>query len=89
MNLVDYEFFYYTGILSGDSSIDVEKSEEDRRASFVDSLLKTDGSVSTVTADDINNSVQEHQEMLTKDTGKSAGAANPVSESMFGHFSLG
>ncbi|KAK9286820.1 hypothetical protein L1049_015225 [Liquidambar formosana] len=43
----------------GESSTEIEDSEEDRRAGFVDSLLNADGYGSTTIVDDMNSSLAE------------------------------
>ncbi|XP_015875842.3 DExH-box ATP-dependent RNA helicase DExH7, chloroplastic isoform X1 [Ziziphus jujuba] len=48
----------------GESSINIEESEEDRRASFVDSLLGADGSNATSSADVMNNIISEEFQQI-------------------------
>ncbi|KAF3452627.1 hypothetical protein FNV43_RR03060 [Rhamnella rubrinervis] len=50
--------------MEGESSINVEDSEEGRRASFVDSLLKADGSHATPSADVTDNNISEKCQQL-------------------------
>lgn len=50
--------------LTGESSINIEESEEDRRASFVDSLLGADGSNATSSADVMNNIISEEFQQI-------------------------
>lgn len=81
---------YNIGSLSGDSSINIEESEEDRRASFVDSLLNADGSASTVPTDVTDTISHENQESVIEDNNNSAiSGVNRVVESMFLLFSFG
>ncbi|EXB29033.1 ATP-dependent RNA helicase DHX29 [Morus notabilis] len=65
----------------GDSSINIEESEEVRRASFVDSLLNADGSASTVPTDVTENVFQENQESLIEGNKNSTvSGVNPIFE---------
>ncbi|KAM6598187.1 hypothetical protein CsatA_008711 [Cannabis sativa] len=58
----------------GDSSVNVEDTEEDRRASFVDSLLNADGSRSIVTTDSSINIPQEKSQQSPTEESESSAA---------------
>ncbi|KAM1735057.1 hypothetical protein ACFX11_020446 [Malus domestica] len=62
--------------MEGESSTNVEDSEEDRRATFVDSLLRVDGSASTSAANVTNDVVPEKAQELHVEQPISAGVAH-------------
>lgn len=72
-------------MVAGDSSIKVEDSEEDRRASFVDRLLSEEGSSTNASSDtrtpsDLSKDIQEIK--------TSRHSAHPIAESMSFQYSL-
>ena len=75
------------GTLAGNSSINVEDSEEDRRTSFVDSLLKVDDSRSTVPTDVTDGIAQENipHPPVKENENSAVSGVDSVPESMFFH----
>ncbi|PON48782.1 RNA helicase, ATP-dependent DEAH box [Parasponia andersonii] len=71
----------------GDSLINVEDIEEDRRASFVDSLLNVDGSRSTVPTDITDTTLQEkiQQSHIEENENSAVSVVNPVVERVHHH----
>ncbi|XP_062083856.1 DExH-box ATP-dependent RNA helicase DExH7, chloroplastic isoform X2 [Humulus lupulus] len=71
----------------GDSSINVEDTEEDRRASFVDSLLNADGSRSIVPTDSTDDFPPEkfHQSRIEENENSAVSVVDPVVERMNHH----
>lgn len=75
---------------TGESSINLEDSVEDRRASFVDSLLNADGSNATSSAEVRNNIISEEFQQIDFEENENSAFAvvDPEVRSMFFDFSL-
>ena len=69
----------------------MEETEEDRRASFVDSLLNADGSSSTVPTYVTDNTPREkfQQSHIEENENSAVAVVNPVIESKLLHLSFG
>lgn len=83
--------FFLLHLKSGESSTNVEGSEEDRRAAFVDSLLRVDGSASTSAANVMNDIAPDKAQELHIEQPISAGVAyvDLAAQSTCLHSSLG
>lgn len=75
-------------MVTGEQSKTVEDSVEDRRAGFVEQLLKADGSSSSAVVDATHSRQETIEKSDVKDTNSSKDSdADIIAESMFFHFS--